>query len=452
MALVLAATGMFLYVRLRSDLDHTLDRGLVSRAGDVSALVAQSDTGLRDAAHGRAGGAGAGFAQILSPSGRVFDATPGLEHRPLLTPGQLRRASRRETSFRRVRAPNTEGTARLLATPVKAQDRRLVVVVGASLKDRDQALANLGALLLIGGPVALVLAAAAGYGLAAAALRPVESMRARAAAISSEDLDRRLPLSAGRDELQRLGRTLNEMLARLEKGLLRERAFVADASHELRTPLAMLRAELELIARDRPAGPVLDEAVESAIAETDRLARLTDDLLVLARADGDGLALRRETIAVGAVLAEVSGTYAHSNGHRLSCVPAEPRELWVHADRARLVQALTNLVDNALRHGDGPVRLVARGRDGQVELHVIDDGPGFPPGFLATAFERFTQAQPGRTEGGTGLGLAIVAAIASSHGGRARAANRPGGGADAWIELPLMSVSSPPRSVALRTT
>jgi two-component system OmpR family sensor kinase len=435
MALLLAATGLFLYLRLGSDLDRTLGHGLRSRAGDVSALVAQSDTGLKEAARGRASAGGADFAQILSMTGRVFDATAGLERRAVLTRALLRRASQRPTTVQRVRIPSLEGTARLLARPVRAQDRNLVVVVGASLEDRDRALANLATLLLIGGPVALLLAALAGYGLATAALRPVESMRARAAAISSEDLDQRLPLSASRDELQRLGRTLNDMLARLESGLARERAFVADASHELRTPLAMLRTELELMARDRPAEAALNTAVTSAIAETDRLTQLTEDLLVLARADGDRLALRPERLAVPELLTAAARRYADTVPGQVRHSDCTRPDMHVRADRARLEQALANMVENALAHGDGRVELSALQRNGFVELHVTDEGPGFPPDLLTTAFERFTRADCGRTQEGTGLGLAIVAAIAHSHGGGAHAANRPHGGADVWIDI-----------------
>jgi signal transduction histidine kinase len=440
MALVLAATGLFLYLRLQSDLDQTLAQGLRSRAGDVSALVQQSDTGLKDAARSGAGAVGADFAQILDASGRVFDATPGLQSRPVLGAAQLRVAAHGTTTVDLGGVPTRPGPTRLLATPVKAQGRSLVVVVGTSLKDRNQALADLGALMLIGGPVALLLAAVAGYGLAAAALRPVESMRARAAAISTDDLDQRLPLSRSRDELQRLGTTLNEMLARLETGVARERTFVADASHELRTPLAMLKTELELMARDRPEGQALDGAVASAIAETDRLTRLTEDLLVLARADGGRLPVRAEGVAVADLLADATARYT---GEEVDPDPQiEPPGLRVRADRARIGQALANLVDNALRHGKGPVVLSAVLRGGFVELHVTDNGKGFPAGFLARAFERFTRGDPGRTESGTGLGLSIVQAIADSHGGRAGAGNRRGGGADVWIAIPAVKAAA----------
>jgi signal transduction histidine kinase len=431
MAAVLAATGLFLYLSLRSELDHAIAQGLRSRTGDISALVQQSDTGLKDAARSGAG-RGAGFAQILDRSGRVFDATSGLHQRPLLSAAEIRAAQARASSFERVRVSAVSGPARLLATPVHAQGRSLVVVVGASLRDRDHALANLGARLLVGGPAALLLAALAGYGLATAALRPVESMRARAAAISPDDLDQRLPLSPSRDELHRLGATLNAMLARLEAGQARERSFVADASHELRTPLAMLRTELELIARDRPAGEKLDGAVTSAIVEADRLAGLTQDLLVLAQSDSDRLPVALETVRVADLLADVGRRYVD-----VEVEPGlDPPELEVRADPARMEQALANMVDNALRHGAAPARVAARLVGGRVEFHVTDAGPGFPAQFLPRAFERFARAEGGRSTTGTGLGLAIVDAIAQGHGGSAHAANRDGAGADVWIAIP----------------
>jgi two-component system OmpR family sensor kinase len=436
MSVVLTATGLFLYLRLGAQLDHTLAQGLRSRSGDISALVQQADTGLRDATRTNAGEVGASPAQILDASGRVFDATPGVQRRPLLSAAELRRAKAAPTYFDQARGTPPFGPVRLLATPVHAQGRNLVMVVGASLEDRNQALANLGVLLLIGGPLALLLAALAGYGLATAALRPVESMRARAAAISTDDLDRRLPLSSSRDELHRLGETLNAMLARLEAGLTREREFVADASHELRTPLAMLRTELELIARERPEGKELDVAVASAIEEAGRLGRLTEDLLVLARADRGRVPIECESVRVGDLLSAVGRRYASFEATGGVVVHPQTSDLDVRADPTRLEQALTNMVDNALRYGAAPIRLTALEHDRFVELHVTDAGPGFTAEFLPRAFERFACADAGRTTRGTGLGLAIVQAIAKAHAGSAHAANLVGGGADVWIAIP----------------
>ena len=181
---------------------------------------------------------------------------------------------------------------RLLARP--AGDR--VVVVGATREDREEALASLERVLLIGLPIALLLAALAAYGVATAALRPVSAMRAEAAEISRLGSGRRLPVPEGRDELARLGGTLNEMLDRLERSAERERGFVASASHELRTPLALLRAELELALREGRSPEELREAVASAAAESDRLVQLAEDLLVLARADEGRLPVRPEQL------------------------------------------------------------------------------------------------------------------------------------------------------------
>jgi signal transduction histidine kinase len=439
MAAVLTATGLFLYLRLRTELDHSLTQGLHSRLQVVSALVQQSDTGLKDAARRgtRRGKDGTGFAQNLDSTGRVVDGTAGLQRRPLLSPAQLRRANSGTITFDLSSHTLDLGPVRILAAPVHAQGRNLLIVVGASLEDRNQALSNLAALLLIGGPAALLLASLAAYAVASAALRPVESMRTRAAEISTDDLGQRLPLSPGRDELRRLGQTLNEMLARLEAGLIRERTFVADASHEFRTPLAMLKTELELMARERPAGAALDEALSSAIADADRLARLTDDLLVLARADRERLPLVSRTFRVADLLANVAGRYpgADVSAQPVAQQPGSP-PVTAFADPNRLEQALTNMVDNALRYGAAPVRLSAVARNGSTELHVTDDGPGFPPAFLEHAFERFTQADASHGSEGTGLGLAITRTIAESHGGSAHVANGADGGADVWIVIP----------------
>jgi signal transduction histidine kinase len=439
MAVVLTATAFFLHLRLQAELDHNLSQGLHSRLQVVSTLLKQSDNGIEQAVKQgtEQAGEGNGFAQILDRSGRVLGGTEELQHRSLLTPGELRRAASSTSSFDLNSDLADLGSVRLLAGPVETGEHHLVAVMGASLEDRNQALSNLRALLLIGEPVALLLAALAAYGAIGAALRPVEAMRTQAAAISSSDRGKRLPLSPGRDELRRLGETLNEMLDRLEAGMTRERAFVADASHEFRTPLTMLKAELELLKQERPVGAAFDEAVTWAIGDTNRLARLTDDLLALARADRDRLPLSQEAIDIPELLALVARPYRNEVLVAAAAPVDGSAPLTLVADKTRLVQALTNLVDNAVRYGAPPVRLSAIERQGSIELHVTDHGSGFPPAFISRAFERFTQADPSHGSEGTGLGLAIVRTIAESHGGTAHAENSASGGADAWIAIPL---------------
>ena len=436
MAVVLALIATGLYLRFEAQLDETINQGLRARAGDVALFIQRPGGGLGDAQR-RLVDRDESFAQILELDGTVLDASPSLRDRPLLTTAQVRAAAgRRQTILNRPNPFETE-PARLLATPVSAQGRRLLVV-GTDSDDRDAALRSLLLMFLIGGPLALLLASLAGYGVASAALAPVEQMRRKAAQITDHTPGERLPVGRTDDEIARLGTTLNTMLERLERSFERERAFVADASHELRTPLAILKTEIELALREGRTQAELVAALRSAGEETDRLAELAEALLIIARADGGRLTLAPTTLRSDELLEDVRARFAarlHA-GNRALVIDDEPAAV-LTADRRRLEQALGNLVENALAHGAGTIHLHARTEARHVELHVRDEGPGFPPEFIADAFERFTRADLARTRGGSGLGLSIVQVIADAHGGVARAANHPEGGADVWIELPL---------------
>ena len=428
MAVVLAAMSIFVYSLVASDLSAALDRELRSRAQDLSVLVERNGSlegaGSPFIEHGET------FAELLAPDGRVLDATPTIGTFRLLNDAELERAAAGPIFVNRESVPGLDEPARMLAVPLERDGRRLVLVAGATRENRSETLSSLRDAFLIGGTVALLLSALGGYLLAGAALRPIEAMRRRAAEISATSLHERLPVAPTNDEVARLGETLNAMLGRLEDGLERERRFVADASHELRTPLALLRTELEL-ARRRPRTPdELRLALDSAAAEVDRLSRLAEDLLVLARADEGRLALRREPIAVHDLLETVARRF----GTQIDV--AAPDGETIVGDRLRLEQALGNLVDNAQRHGGGTIRLEAERKDGRMELRVADDGNGFPAALLPHAFDRFTRGDEARAGGGAGLGLALVDAVARAHGGTARAANRDRMGAVVTLELP----------------
>jgi two-component system OmpR family sensor kinase len=330
-----------------------------------------------------------------------------------------------------LRAP--EGDWRLLAVHPRGTDG--VVVVARSLEPREETLSRLFRELLVAAPLALLLASLAGYGLASAALRPVEAMRRRAAAVTAES-PARLPVPRSRDEISRLTETLNEMLERLHASLAHERRFVADASHELRTPLALLRTELELALRRPRSSEELEAALRSAAEETERLTRLAEDLLLIARGDRAALPLRRERLLVGELLERVAARFARDAELRGVALVVEPSDCVLDADPERLAQALGNLVGNALAHAASSVDVFARASGDSVELHVRDDGDGFPAAFLERAFDRFSRADDARGDGGAGLGLSIVALIGEAHGGSAAAANRRGGGADVWLTLP----------------
>jgi len=437
MAVVLAGSGWFLYSRLGSHLELALNRELELRSQDLAALVQQpraslqKDTGSRFVEHGES------YAELVDSRGRVLDATPGLGRTPLLTQAELQAAERGPTFARRSSTPRLDEPSRLLATPVERSGRKLVLVVGATAQNRAETLMSFRDELLIAGPIALVLASLFGYFLAGLSLRQVESMRRRAAAISAEKPGERLPVPSTGDELELLGKTLNEMLDRLEAALERERDFVADAGHELRTPLALLRTELELALRHGDSEDELREAVRWSSQEVDRLTQLAEDLLLIARSDRGKLPLQIESIDAADLVGSVVRRFQWrtEEEERPLVTEVEPGAR-LRADRLRLEQALANLVDNALRHGRGSVSLGVMTEDGTVELHVQDEGQGFAPQSLGRAFERFTRSPPGGERPGTGLGLSIVRAIAEAHGGEAHAANAANGGAHVWVVLP----------------
>ena len=401
MAVAFAALGTFISLEFRRDQAATLDEGLAVRLRDV---VASATAASAPASGDR------------SPGPLVQLGDEGVR---LLGSREARRAAAGRTfTIDRRRLPGT-GDVRVRGGPASGGR---AAAVAEPLRTTDRELARLHTLLLVAGPLALLVASFAGYEVAGAALRPVERMRARAEVIEAGEAGGRLPVGPADDEVGRLGTTLNELLDRLEEGVRRERRMVSDASHELRTPLTVLRTELQLALRgDRPAEE-LRAALAAALGETDRLTRLADDLLVLARADQGRLPLRRAPLDVAELVTARAARLAPEAAVEV------PPGLVVDADPDRAAQAVDNLLVNALRHGAAPVTVRAGAANGIVEVHVLDHGPGFG-GAAAQAFERFRGD-------GTGLGLAIVAAIATAHGGRAGARDRPGGGADAWIGLP----------------
>jgi signal transduction histidine kinase len=437
MAIVLAGAGLLVYARVGDDLSRALDQDLRLRAQDLSALVADGHQALARQPPERLIEHGESFAELLDHSGTVQDSTRPIGAVALIGPSQVRAVLARGPRFTDIaKAPGLDEGARLLATPATGASRPLVLVVGATRENRAETLRSLRTELLIAGPLALVLATLLGYRLAGAGLRTVEAMRARADGISADRPGERLPVPRSGDELQRLGETLNRMLARLEAALERERGFVADAAHELRTPLAVLRAELDYALSYADSEAELRAALRAASEETDRLVQLAGDLLLIAGAEDGRIPLRTERLDAKELLESVRTRFASraaAQGPPIEIVA--PPELTFYGDRLRLEQALGNVVDNALRYGGGPLRLLAAEVDARIELRVRDEGPGFPPEFLPRAFQRFSRPDAHRNAPGAGLGLAIVDTIARAHDGEAVAANHPDGGADVTIRL-----------------
>jgi two-component system OmpR family sensor kinase len=432
-ALVLGVAGFFLVREFQRDLDRSINDSQRAQAADIAALVA----GPRGPAAIPAGGER--YAQAYASDGRLLASTTMARGGRLVLPHEIRAAGQGPLVVER---RDLEGVdLRVRGVPAQLESGgRVVVAVGESLDRRDDSLTSLRRLLLIALPVALLVAAFAGYEVAGAALRPVERMQSRAAEISERNPSERLPLPEANDEIGRLGRTLNSMLDRLERALARERRLVGDASHELRTPLTTLRAELELALRGQRDADELRASIASAEEEARRMSILADDLLVLARADQGKLPIRAEPLAAGELLvaaARRAEAAVAEAGRSITAADQTPGGAVVLADPDRVAQALDNLITNSLRYGDGAIELDAVPADGTVELHVMDSGVGFDDAFLDRAFERFSRDAGGAAAPqGAGLGLAIVDAVARAHGGKVSARNRPAGGADVCLALP----------------
>jgi signal transduction histidine kinase len=383
--------------------------------------------------------------QIVDASGRVTGASPDAGNVPLLSPAELRQA-RRQNGLTLTRTLDEE-PERLMATPL-AEGHGSVAIAGISLESSNATLRQITGALVIGGAVFILVAGAGAYWLARAALAPVERLRREVAALSERETGSTVRVPGTRDEIAALAGTMNDLLMRLHGALARQRAFVSDASHELRTPFAVLRGELELAGRPGRSGEELRAAVASAAEEADRLTRITDDLLLLARGDEATLRIspaRTDVALLLAQSAEHAGARADAAG--VTCRVNVPAGLMAVVDSGRIRQAADNLIDNALRFAPrgSEVDLCAEKAGQELVLEVRDRGPGFPPSYLPHAFERFARPDLGRARdaGGAGLGLSIVQAIAHAHGGRAVAGNRDGGGAVVRLEIPCPP--EPPR-------
>lgn len=437
MLLVLALGAAFVYAEVKSNLDETLDENLQARADDVSS-VAVTPGRIELEAQRLVEGEDA-FAQVMQagPDLRVVASTLPADTGSVLTVEEAVRATERPTFLSEREVAGIAAEARTLARPVTADNgAKRIVVVGATTEDRDETLAGLRYAFLVGAPVGLLLASVLGYLLAGRALAPVDAMRRRAGEITLERSGERLPLPRADDEIHQLGQTLNNMLDRIEASLERERVFVADASHELRTPLANLRAELDLANREDRSPNEMRAALRSAADEAERLSQLAEDLLVIARSDQGRLPIKRERTDLGTLLDRVRARFSRrADDAGRAIAVAAPAGLSADVDPLRVEQAVGNLLDNALRHGSGVVRVTASANGGTVELSVSDQGPGFPTSFADQAFERFTRADEGRTGGGAGLGLAIVQAIAVAHAGNAEIVPGADGGATVLLKL-----------------
>ena len=373
-------------------------------------------------------------AQVVDARGRVLAVSAGADRLiPMLYEGELRGMA--DGAVRRIPGSRIglDGEARVVTVTAGPPTDPVHVLVARSTGDLDQGVHLLRITLLIAFPLLVALLAAVLWRVLGAALRPVDALRAGAEEITGGTRAGRLPVPGSRDEIHRLAVTLNGMLHRLDAARARQRAFVADAAHELRSPLTNMRTELEVAQRlpdtDWPA------LATDLLTDVDRLSRLVDDLLLLARAD-DGTAARvlaapLQEVDLGAVVGDVVSRYPGA----AYAPPAEPVTVTGAPDA--LGRVVANLLDNAVRHARSQVRVAVTGEGGQARITVTDDGPGIPAADRERVFDRFTRLDDARARdaGGSGLGLAIVRELVRRHGGTVTLADA-GPGLTADVRLP----------------
>jgi signal transduction histidine kinase len=419
----LVVAGVLVVLLLRRDLTAGVDAAADLRAED---LVAALEAG-REPASLVAGDDDEALVQIVTEEGRVVAASEDLEDVAALATD--------EVEGRSIDVPGESDGYRLVADTADLDGGHLLVVVARSAEAVDEGTGAVGGSLLVGIPVLLLLVAATTWIVTGRALRPVEAIRREVDAITDAELERRVPVPGGRDEVARLAGTMNAMLDRLEAGRDRTRRFVSDASHELRSPIATIRHELE-VARADPAVVDVAALAERLLAEDLRMQALVEDLLLLARSDEGRLGGGRRPVDIDDLVLAEAARLRHLDGVAVDASGVGAGQ--VSGDAAQLGRVVRNLVDNAARHAAATVRLGVATEGTTVRLWVADDGPGIPVADRERVFERFTRLDASRTRGtgGYGLGLAIAAEVVRAHGGRIGVTDGPDGGAHFAVELP----------------
>jgi heavy metal sensor kinase len=439
LAVVVAAFGSVVYFSARHQLLHRIDEGISEELADVLFEIrrARTEAELGEWLERRFGQHEGFDYQITRTGGERFFANGRLGDKSLPLP---ERSLSEVHSFQSVSADGHRW--RIGSVQARGPAGVLTVQVARPLEELDHESGELLLALLLAGPLTLLVAVSGGYFLARRALAPVNVLRRRTNEITADRLDRRLPVSNPADELGLLAGTINEMIARLERSFAEVRRFTADASHELRTPLAVIHSEAEIALGRASASPEQQARLGSILEECDRLGRLTDQLLSLAREDAGVSRQTRERLDLAALAAgtvETMRPLAEAEGVRLHV--GGSASVWVEGDEARLRQVFFNLLDNAIKYTPegGEVDVRVESMDGRAVATVRDTGEGITAEHLPRVFDRFYRVDKARSRerGGTGLGLSIVRSVVAAHGGNIELDSAPGRGTTARVLLPL---------------
>src|SRR5438128_405966 len=445
LALYAGVASLFVFWSLREDFDQNLLEDLET----VEGMLAKEPNGgvslhssHPDAAEPRIGH----FIEVWSPEGSLFYRSAALQGQPLGSPPSADEGLRDPTPST-ARLPN--GTrVRLVSGVYHIEDQRVVLRVAYSQEALWRELGEFGEVLLLGFPIAVLLAGFGGYALARKALSPIDSMAVQAKKISADKLGDRLSIENPEDELGKLGTVFNAMLGRLQAAFDQLRRFTADASHELRTPLTAIRSGGEVALQDQRSSAEYRDVIGSMLEEVDRLTRLAESLLSLSRADAGHVHLQREDIPLVRMAKEASSVVEVLAEEKRQQIDIEgDANLVVSVDRLILRQAIVNLLDNAIKYSPPGSHILVRvqnGGDKQVSLDVIDQGPGIPSEHQPYVFDRFFRVDKARTREwvGAGVGLSITRWAVEAHGGGITLESEKGHGSTFRVSLPLAKDSS----------
>jgi signal transduction histidine kinase len=413
--------------------------------------------------------------QVLDSAGRIIDVSPDTDRLvPMVTPAQAAASASKGTGWL-LNGPPFDMPSLLRVDAARASNGDLVIAA-VPYNSASDSLRVVARGLVLGTPVLFILFTWLTWLVVGSTLRPVGALRRAAARVTATGVPSDLPVPEARDEVRELALTLNDMLSRLAAAQRRQRALVSDTAHELRNPIASIRAQLE-VALDHPELQDWAATARDVHADTLRLARLAEALLLLARLDehAAGSAVgsragrdRRVPVDLAALARDVVARYTAARvpvrtdepGSRAGTPAASPPgrvavapgviapEVVVPGDLDGLDRMLVNLIDNAVRYASSQVTVAVAAAAGQAVLTVTDDGPGIPGGDLELVFDRFARLEPARSRetddcAGAGLGLAIVRATAQAHGGTARLEPAPAqSGLRAIVSLPLSAGAS----------
>jgi signal transduction histidine kinase len=466
----LIAGDLLLLNTLRVSLTRSVDDSARSGATEVAALI-----NARELPNPVPVAAGTVTIQVLGPSGRIVNVSLDADRIvPVVPPSQAAALADGDSAVLVHGAP-FDMPSLLRVAVVRAANGDLVIaaVPYSSAADSLQVVAHA---LIFGTPVLFIVFAGAMWFAVGSTLRPIDLLRRGAARVTGTGVPADLPVPEARDEVRSLALTLNDMLSRLTSAQQRQRSLVSDTAHELRSPIASIRTQLE-VALDHPVGQDWASTGRDVLADTLRLSRLTEDLLLLARLDeqadhgdvgrhGEPVDLRELVCSVVARYSDApvpvtvapfdaggptgaDGTTSPGPGADLvDCDKIDPTSRPVTGNRDRLDRMLVNLIDNAIRYAKSSVAVSVGQTDSWAVLAVTDDGPGIPEPDRERAFDRFARLDDARTRcgddaGGAGLGLAIVRATAQSHGGTAHLEASPcsESGLRAVVRLPVVAPS-----------